>query len=92
MIAAAIHENSDQMVTLGSAALKWNSDVSPAEANWWSDAALQAQYASTNAYLDFYQVHYYDCRITSYNVCYTKLLRASRNRLSSFVVVGQYSL
>ncbi len=60
MIAAAIHENSDQMVTLGSAALKWNSDVSPAEANWWSDAALQAQYASTNAYLDFYQVHYYD--------------------------------
>jgi hypothetical protein len=60
MIAAAIHDNCGKMVTVGSASLKWNSDVPPAEANWWSDAALQAQHGSSSAYLDFYQIHYYD--------------------------------
>lgn len=60
MLAAAIHQNCDKMVTVGTSCLKWNSDISPAEGNWWSDAALQAQYNSPDAYLDFYQVHYYD--------------------------------
>jgi hypothetical protein len=60
MIAAAIHKNSKRMVTTGSAALKWNSDVSPAIANWWSDQALQSAYPDKDAYLDFYQIHYYD--------------------------------
>lgn len=61
MLAEAIHENCDKMVTVGSAALKWNSEtVPPADDNFWSDAAIQAAYSSSYAYLDFYQIHYYD--------------------------------
>jgi hypothetical protein len=60
MIAAAIHKNSSRMVTTGSAALKWNSDVPPATGNWWSNEALQKAYPDKDAYLDFYQIHYYD--------------------------------
>jgi len=55
LIANAIHAYSPHKVTVGSASLKWNSDVSPAVGNWWKDAALQQ-----GASLDFYQVHYYD--------------------------------
>ena len=60
MIAAAIHKNSKKMVTTGSAALRWNSDVAPALGNIWSDAALQKAYNDKDAYFDFYQIHYYD--------------------------------
>ncbi|MBX9853060.1 MAG: glycoside hydrolase family 5 protein [Cytophagaceae bacterium] len=60
MIAAAIHKNSSRMVTTGSASLKWNSDVAPASGNWWSNEALQKSYPDKDAYLDFYQIHYYD--------------------------------
>jgi len=58
-VAAAVHENSPVLVTLGSAAVKWNSDVPPCEGNFWSDQNLQAAYNSKEAYLDFYSPHYY---------------------------------
>ena len=45
------------MVTLGSAAIKWNSDKF--EGNYWSNARLKAQYNKENARLDFYSPHYY---------------------------------
>ena len=58
MSAAAIHNSgSDVLVTLGSAGAKWNSVIY--ENNYWSDAALQAQFANSKAFLDFYQIHYY---------------------------------
>ncbi len=57
MCAAAIHQNSDVLVTNGSACIKWGSDLY--EGNYWSDAALQAAYSSQDAYLDYYHVHYY---------------------------------
>lgn len=60
-MAAEVHKRTDKLVTTGSAAIRWNSDVAPAVGNIWSDKALQA--ATNNmegAYLDFYQVHYYD--------------------------------
>ncbi|MFC1462994.1 S8 family serine peptidase, partial [Verrucomicrobiota bacterium] len=60
MIAAAIHDNCAQQVTVGSASLRYSSDISPADGNWWSDTQLQAQYADPNAYLDFYQIHYFN--------------------------------
>jgi hypothetical protein len=62
MIAAAIHTNSNKMVTVGSAALKWCSPrVGPAVLNMWSDSALKAACNNNaKAILDFYQVHYYD--------------------------------
>ncbi len=56
-IAAAVHKNSDMLVTMGSAAVKWNS--STAEGNLWSDAALQARYNDEEAYLDFYSPHWW---------------------------------
>ena len=61
MIAEAIHEHSDKMVTVGSACLKWHSSLQPpAEEHYWSDASFRAAYDKPNAYLDFYQIHYYD--------------------------------
>lgn len=56
-VASAIHENSNVLVTLGSAAIKWNSDQF--EGNYWSDAKLRAQYNQENARLDFYSPHFY---------------------------------
>ncbi len=57
-VSAAIHQHSNQLVTLGSASLKWNSDGAlGATGNWWSDAELTPH--APEGYLDFYQVHYY---------------------------------
>jgi hypothetical protein len=58
-VAAAVHENSSVPVTVGSAAVKWNSNCSGCEGNFWSDQNLQAQYNSPEAYLDFYSPHFY---------------------------------
>jgi len=58
-VADAVHKNSTVLVTLGSAAVKWNSDCSGCEGNFWSDQNLQAQYDSPGAFLDFYSPHYY---------------------------------
>jgi hypothetical protein len=57
-VAGAIHRNSNQTVTVGSAAMKWNSDKGPGtQGNWWKDSALTAYDAQ--GYLDYYQIHYY---------------------------------
>jgi hypothetical protein len=56
-VASAIHENSQVLVTLGSAAVKWN--CTKFEGNYWSDASLKAQYNKENARLDFYSPHFY---------------------------------
>ncbi|MDP3914641.1 MAG: T9SS type A sorting domain-containing protein [Bacteroidota bacterium] len=56
-VASAVHDNSKVLVTLGSAAIKWNSDNY--EGNFWSDAKLKAQYNKDNARLDFYSPHFY---------------------------------
>ncbi|MBX9853058.1 MAG: cellulase family glycosylhydrolase [Cytophagaceae bacterium] len=61
MCASAIHQYSAKYVTVGSASIRWNASITPAVGNFWSDAALKAAaYNDNNAYLDFYQVHYYD--------------------------------
>lgn len=63
-------DGSSVLVTVGSAATKWNSTKMRTAANgsgWgnnpdgnkWSDVALKAQYNNTNATLDFYSPHYY---------------------------------
>jgi hypothetical protein len=57
---STIHNHSKKYVTLGSACLKWNSDVSPAVGNKWSDKSLRDASGKSNAQLDFYQIHYYD--------------------------------
>ena len=61
MQAEAIHAHSDQLVTVGSASLKWNSSYTPpTKGNFWSDEALQQAWPSAGSYLDFYQIHFYD--------------------------------
>lgn len=63
MLAAAVHENSSKFVTTGSAAPKWNSpiydDWGDYEGNMFSDEALSSLIGNPNAYLDFYQYHWY---------------------------------
>ncbi len=63
MFAAAIHENCSRYVTTGSAAPKWNSPIYDSwgdnEGNMFSDSALAAAADNENAYLDFYQYHWY---------------------------------
>lgn len=57
-VAGTIHRNSNQTVTVGSAAMKWNSDGGlGTDGNWWKDSAL-TQY-DPQGYLDYYQIHYY---------------------------------
>jgi hypothetical protein len=59
MCAAAVHNNSNVPVTVGSACIKWNSDNSGCVGNYWKNSALKAAYNDPKAYLDFYCVHYY---------------------------------
>lgn len=63
MQAKAIHQHSNKMVTVGSASLKWNSDIiaisTPCVGNFWKNQQIQNAYNHPLAYLDFYQIHYY---------------------------------
>lgn len=54
--AAGIHENSDALVTVGIAMIKYNSDNR--NGNYVSDEYLKSL-GGENAYLDFYSTHYY---------------------------------
>ncbi len=57
-ISGTIHRHSNQLTTVGSAALKWSSSrVLGGERNYWTDSDLIPYDAQ--GYLDFYQVHYY---------------------------------
>ncbi len=58
-VAAAVHENSEVLVTMGSAAVKWNGTCPECIGNFYSDQNLQAQFNSTKAFLDFYSPHFY---------------------------------
>ncbi|MDR0473034.1 MAG: InlB B-repeat-containing protein [Treponema sp.] len=58
--AAAIHENSDVLVTVGMACIKYNADGSAYEGNKVSDASLRSQYNSGNPCLDFWSPHTYE--------------------------------
>ena len=58
--AAAIHENSDILVTVGMSFPKYNADGAGYEGNKVSDKFLQKLYDNPNAYMDFWSTHYYD--------------------------------
>lgn len=59
MCAAAVHACSQLPVTVGSACIKWNSEVAGCVGNYWKNDALQAAYNDPKAFLDFYCIHYY---------------------------------
>lgn len=56
--AAAIHKNSDVLVTVGFGMIKYNSDSY--EGNYGSDEYLKGRYNDQDAYLDFYSTHFYE--------------------------------
>ncbi len=59
-VAVAVHQNSEILFTVGSAAIKWNSDLPDLmEKNYWSNKSLQSQVDSPLAFLDFYSPHFY---------------------------------
>ena len=60
--AAAIHENSQTLVTVGIASPKWNADRNgnSYQGNKVSDAYLKSLCNNSKAYLDFWSPHYYD--------------------------------
>ena len=66
--AAAIHEHSDVLVTVGINMPKYSSDEQPWEGNKISDAYLQKLYPNKLAYVDFWSPHYYDWMGESYGV------------------------
>jgi hypothetical protein len=59
MCAAAVHHNSTVLVTIGSACIKWNSDIPGCVGNYWKKSALQSAFNDPKATLDFYCIHYY---------------------------------
>lgn len=56
--AAAIHEHSDVLVTIGYGMIKYNS--TKYTDNYGSDEFLKKCYDNEKAYLDFYSTHYYE--------------------------------
>ncbi|OIQ80952.1 hypothetical protein GALL_372930 [mine drainage metagenome] len=63
-VAAAVHNaGGGVLATTGSEGIKWNSTQAGADGNYWSNSALQAQYNNSNAYLDFYETHWYSWQV-----------------------------
>lgn len=61
-VAAAVHE-AGLKVTVGSSSLKWDAPGGSGTGNLWDDTALRSAAAAgvaAGAYLDLYNVHYYD--------------------------------
>jgi len=59
--AKAIHDNSNVLVTVGIAVIKYNSDNTPGSmGNKVSDAALQTHLSDPAVHLDFWSPHWYD--------------------------------
>lgn len=63
-VAAAIHENSDILVTVGMGMVKYNSDKQ--QGNYVSDDLLQSLTKNENAYLDYYSPHFYEWQISNW--------------------------
>lgn len=68
--AAAIHENSDILVTVGFGIIKYNSEEYTG--NMGSDEYLQSLYNNEKAYLDFYSTHYYEWEAPWYGFPFDK--------------------
>lgn len=89
-MAAIVHKYSDKMVTTGSASIRWNSDVAPSVGNWWSDKALaKATDGMEGAYLDYYQVHYYDYMVAMGGDIYGDDYPVSHWELDKPIIIGE---
>lgn len=90
-VSGAIHRNSNQLVTVGSAAMKWNADLGlGVQANFWKDAALTPYDAEGK--LDFYQIHYYGWMNGDSNWSYSPLRMSwAAAGFDKPTVVGEFS-
>lgn len=68
--AAAIHENSDLLVTVGMGMAKYNSDKY--QGNMVSDEMLKTLTGSDSAYLDFYSPHFYAWQLQTFGLPFDK--------------------
>lgn len=89
-MASVVHKYSNKMVTTGSASIHFNSDHESCIGNWWSDKSLAA--ATNNmdgAYLDFYQVHYYDYMVKIGGDLYDSTMNTQYYELDKPVMIGE---
>lgn len=87
-VAAAIHEHSDVLVTLGIAIVKYNSEAY--QGDHGSDACLQKAYANKNAYLDFYSTHYYEWMAPSFGIPFDKTSEEFKLVTDKPVLIGEF--
>ncbi|MBQ7774905.1 MAG: cellulase family glycosylhydrolase [Lachnospiraceae bacterium] len=85
--AAAIHENSDILVTVGFGIVKYNSE--DYSGNKGSDEYLQSLYADENAYLDFYSTHFYEWEAQWYGFPFDKSPEAFKLDGTKPCVIGE---
>lgn len=86
--AAAIHTNSDILVTIGYAIVKYNSEKYFGDLG--SDAYLQSCYAHEKAYVDFYSTHYYEWMAPDYGIPFDKSPEDFGIETDKPVVLGEF--
>lgn len=86
--AAAIHQHSDVLVTIGFAVIKYNSDSY--NGNYGSDEFLQSCYADKDAYLDFYSTHFYEWEAPWFGFPFDKSPEAFRLIADRPCVIGEF--
>lgn len=86
--AAAIHENSDILVTIGFGMIKYNSTMY--SGNYGSDKQFSLVYKNDNAYLDFYSTHFYEWEAQWYGFPFDKTPEAFGLDGTKPVVLGEF--
>lgn len=89
-MASVVHKHSNKMVTTGSASIRFNSDHENCKGNWWSDKALaKATDNMEGAYLDFYQVHYYDYMVEIGGDLYDPTMDTKYYGVDKPIIIGE---
>lgn len=89
-LAQAIHTHSPHKVTVGSAGLRFITDMHLFSNNYWHDVNLQSQNTHcSGAYLDFYSVHYYKWKLETLSPFRQPLTAMG---LSKPVLLSEFSL
>lgn len=90
---AAIHENSNVLVTVGLAMIKYNSD--DIMGNYISDDALQkilgdnSKYDKSKAYVDFYSTHWYPWMIANWGTNYSQSPKDYKQDISKPCIIAE---
>ncbi len=86
--AAAIHANSNVLVTVGYAVIRYNSEKYFGDCG--SDEYLQSCYADERAYMDFYSTHYYEWMAPDYGIPFDKSPEEFGIAAHKPVVLGEF--